>query len=148
MFPMSNQPALNHPVLRVIPGPLETRVMEVLWARGECCGRQVMQGLDQKVAYTTVMTTLSRLHKKKLVHRRMRDRGYLYSASVSCQEWKNKVAQEVVAKLLAGPQTSRELLVTCLLEAVRRQDPVLLAEVERMTTEVNTQPANGGHRDA
>ena len=122
--------------------------MEVLWARGECCGREIMQSLDQKVAYTTVMTTLSRLHKKKFVHRRMRDRGYLYSATVSCEEWKNKVAAEVVARLLAGPQTSRELLIACLLEAVRRQDPVLLAKVERMTAETSAQPLNGGSHNA
>jgi len=154
MLALSNQPTVSkqstvsHPVLRAIPGPLESRVMEVLWTCGECCGREIMQGLGQKIAYTTVMTTLTRLYQKKFVQRRMRDRAYLYSARVSCQEWKNTVARDVVAKLLAGPQTSRELLVACLLEAVRRQDPGLLAEVENMMGDKRTQLVNGLYHGA
>lgn len=130
MLPASNTGTASHAVLRLILGPLETRVMEVLWECGECRVREVVNRLDRSVAYTTVMTTLDRLFRKDLVSRRMRDRAYIYSPRVTCQQWKNKVAQDVVAKLLAGPQTSHEALIACLLEAVREQNPLLLQEIE------------------
>jgi len=131
MLPVPNPSTASHTVLRLILGPLETQVMEVLWANGACRVREVIRKLNRKIAYTTVVSTLDRLFKKNLVSRQMRDRGYLYSPRVSCQEWTNKVARDVVAKLLAGPQTSREMLIACLLEAVVQQEALLLRGIEK-----------------
>ena len=61
----------------------------------------------------------------------MLDRAYLYSPRVTCQEWKHQIARSVVAKLLAGPQTSRELLLACLLEAAAQQELLLLRQIEK-----------------
>ena len=47
-------------------GPLEIQVMEVVWGSGESSVRDVVEKLDSKLAYTTVMTTLDRLFKKGL----------------------------------------------------------------------------------
>ena len=131
MLPAPNPSTASHTVLRLILGPLETQVMEVLWACGECRVREVVKRLDRNMAYTTVMSTLDRLFRKNLVSRRMCDRAYFYSPLVTCQEWKDKVARDVVAKLLAGPQTSRDVLIPCLLEAVAGQDALLLREIEK-----------------
>ena len=38
--------------------------MEVMWAADEASVRDVVEKLDRKLAYTTVMTTLDRLFKK------------------------------------------------------------------------------------
>ncbi len=121
----------DHSVLRLVLGPLETRVMEVLWARGECRVREVMKELDGDLAYTTIMSTLARLFQKNLVSRRMSKRAYCYSPRISCQQWKDRVARDVVAKLLAGPQASREALVACLLEAIDGREDVLLEELKK-----------------
>ena len=121
----------DHSVLRLVLGPLETQVMEVLWACGECRAREVMQRMDRSLAYTTIMSTLDRLFRKNLVSRRLRDRAYIYSPLIGCQEWIDKVARDVVAKLLAGPQASREALVACLLEAAGDQEDLLLRMIER-----------------
>ena len=122
----------DHTVLAAsILGPLETQVMEVLWACGECRVREVMERLDRNLAYTTIMSTLDRLFRKNLVSRRLCDRAYIYSPRITCQEWKDKVARDVVAKLLAGPQASREALVACLLEAAGDQEDLLLGVIER-----------------
>ena len=129
MLTVPNQRAPNHKLLQLILGPLESQVMEVLWDGEECCVRQVQARLDQKFAYTTIMTTLDRLYKKRFVNRRMLGRGYAYSARVSCQEWKDTVARDVVAKLLAGTQSSHEALIACPLEAVRLQQPELLQDI-------------------
>lgn len=135
MLPSSDTSTASHTVLRLILGPLETQVMEVLWDRGECSVREVVKGLNREVAYTTVMTTLERLYRKNLVHRRKHKRAYFYSTRLSCQEWKDQVVRDVVAKLLAGPQTSREVLIACLLEAVAQQEELLLREIEKRMRE-------------
>ena len=65
----------------------------------------------------------------------MRGRTYFYSPRVTCEEWTDKVARDVVAKLLAGPKGSREILIACLLEAASQQDASLLHELERTIRE-------------
>jgi predicted transcriptional regulator len=126
MLATSDHPCSVQSALSVTLGSLEAQVMEVLWTRGECKVREVMRTLDRDLAYTTVMTTLDRLFRKKLVDRRKSTRAYIYSPRLTCQEWKNRLARDVVARLLAGPQSSREALIACLLEAVGTQDALLL----------------------
>jgi predicted transcriptional regulator len=137
----SNSMVVDHTFLRLILGPLETQVMEVLWERGECNVREVITRMDRSLAYTTVMTTLDRLFRKNLVKRRLLKRAYLYSPCMSCQQWKDQVVRDVVAKLLAGPQTSREVLLACLLEVAGQQDELLLREFEKLRSQVIDQRA-------
>jgi len=131
MLPRSDQPTVSHTVLRLILGPLETEVMEILWMNGECRVREVVRRLHREIAYTTVMTTLDRLFKKNLVRRRICDRAYFYSARVTCQQWRERMVHDVVAKLLAGPKATRELLLSALLEAIQNQDSQLLRELNQ-----------------
>jgi predicted transcriptional regulator len=113
-------------------GRLEVDLMEILWSRGECCVRDVVQRLDRPLAYTTVMTTLDRLYKKGLLERRMPDRAFLYSARFSRQEWERRRAGNIVAGFLSGPHpAARELLVSSFLDAVGEHDALLLDELEK-----------------
>lgn len=67
-------------------GPLEYAAMRVLWGEAPVGVARVLAGLnaakagEQPLAYTTVMTVLSRLHAKGLVVRERRGRGYAYTA--------------------------------------------------------------------
>jgi predicted transcriptional regulator len=112
-------------------GHLEESVMEVLWASGECSVRIVADHLDRPLAYTTVMTTLDRLYKKGLLERRKSERAFLYSTKLSRDEFTRARAGDLVAGFLAGPQPSRELLVSCFLDAVGRHDDEVLGELEK-----------------
>ncbi len=66
-------------------GPLEYAAMRVLWSECPVGVRRVLAELnadrpsDQQLAYTTVMTVLSRLYAKGLVGRERRGRGYAYT---------------------------------------------------------------------
>ena len=53
-------------------GFLEVDVMEVLWTGGQSSVRDVVQKLERRLAYTTVMTTLDRLFKKGMLDGRSR----------------------------------------------------------------------------
>jgi predicted transcriptional regulator len=68
-------------------GPLETEVMRVVWAaNGPVAVRSVLETLNRRrkpaLAYTTVMTVLSRLAEKRILTRTRAGRGYLYEAAV------------------------------------------------------------------
>jgi predicted transcriptional regulator len=67
-------------------GPLEGEVMEVVWrAAAATTVREVVENLNRSrsdpLAYTTVMTVMSRLAEKGALTRRKAGRSYLYEAS-------------------------------------------------------------------
>jgi predicted transcriptional regulator len=61
-------------------GELETAVLSVLQAAGQpLAPGDVRERLGDDLAYTTVVTILSRLHAKGVLNRRKAGRAYLYS---------------------------------------------------------------------
>ena len=61
-------------------GSLEQEALSALWsADGAQTPAEVEQAMDAGLAYTTVMTTLTRLHGKGLVQRVRSGRAYAYS---------------------------------------------------------------------
>jgi len=67
-------------VARRPAGGLEQEVLAVLAAaRGPMTPADVQTALDDDLAYTTVMTALTRLHDKGAVSREHAGRGYAYS---------------------------------------------------------------------
>jgi predicted transcriptional regulator len=67
-------------------GPLERRVMEQLWTRGPQTVGGILETLNRdsarKLAYTTVMTILGRLHQKGYTTRTQAGRTYTYKAAM------------------------------------------------------------------
>ena len=111
-------------------GPLEIQVMEVVWNRGESSVRDVVQSLESRLAYTTVMTTLDRLFKKGLLDRYKSDRAFVYMPRLSSEDWERQRAGDLVAGFLAGSQPSRELLLSSLVDAFEQHDAMLLDALE------------------
>jgi predicted transcriptional regulator len=65
-------------------GALETEVLEVLWAAdGPRTPAEVLAATEADLAYTTVMTILTRLWQKGLADRVKQGRAYAYTATVS-----------------------------------------------------------------
>lgn len=111
-------------------GRLESSLMDILWSRGESSVRHVFQTIDRPLAYTTVMTTLERLFKKGLLERRKSGRAFLYTPRLTRMQWEQRRAGHLISAFLAGPDPSRETLVSCLLDAVGQYDEPLLEELE------------------
>lgn len=112
-------------------GTLETRVMNVVWTRGESSVHDVCDAIDRPLAYTTVMTTLERLFKKGLLNRSKAGRAFLYSPVMNRDEWERRRAGGLVAAFLEDRNGSRELLVSSLLDAIGHHDAALLDELEK-----------------
>jgi predicted transcriptional regulator len=69
-------------------GPLEAEVMAVLWRAGAPVSvREVVERLNigraAPLAYTTVMTVMSRLAGKGILVREQEGRGYVYAPAVA-----------------------------------------------------------------
>lgn len=111
-------------------GRLERDVMDAVWASPGVSVRDVAAELRRPLAYTTVMTTLERLFKKGLLERRVAGRAFLYSARISREEWERQRAGDFIASFLGGPEQSRDLLVSCFVDAAGQYDRRLLEELE------------------
>ena len=110
-------------------GPLEGRVMDVIWERGESSVRDVMLHLGP-LAYTTVMTTMARLHKKGFLERDKKSRNFVYRPRFTKEIWRRKFTKDLLLSFSQSLTTG--LLVSCLLDAVQAGDEAVLDELERM----------------
>jgi len=69
--------------VQVGPGELESAVLHCLWsATRPLTPRDVLELLDRPLAYTTVMTILTRLWDKGLVSRAKTGRAYAYEPTI------------------------------------------------------------------
>ena len=111
-------------------GPLETRLLENLWQRGNATVRELVEGPCHDLAYTTVMTTLDRLFKKNLLERQAEGRAFRYAPRFSSEELHREAAAEALRQLLAASPAS-SLPLSCLVEIVSEQDGQLLDDLHR-----------------
>ena len=116
-------------------GKLERQVLEETWRLGEVSVRDVHRAFTQRVAYTTLMTTLDRLYKKKLLVRRKDGRAFLYSAVVSRDEFERGIKEDVVDGLLGQGADEVEPVLACIVDTITERDRELLDELDRLVQE-------------
>lgn len=79
--------------------------MEVIWRRGEVTVREVLGELndraDHERAYTTVMTTMRRLHDRGMLERERQGKTDVYRPAVPRDAYLEARAQEQVSSLVA-----------------------------------------------
>jgi predicted transcriptional regulator len=120
-------------------GKLERQVLDEAWCRGEVSVREVFVTFDEKVAYTTLMTTLDRLYKKKLLDRRKDGRAFLYSPAVSQEEFEHGIREDVIDSLLGRGAEGVEPVLACIVDTVSERDLELLDELDRLVKEKKRQ---------
>ena len=110
-------------------GALEREVLAVLAGTGEPrTAQEVLDEVDRDLAYTTVMTTLSRLHDKGAVERVAVGRAYAYSLAGTPETAGNSVAARRMVRLLdAG--TDRASVLARFVADLSPQDEAMLTEL-------------------
>jgi len=116
-------------------GKLERQVLEETWRLGELSVRDIHRAFTERVAYTTLMTTLDRLYKKKLLVRRKDGRAFLYSAVVSRDEFERGIKEDVVDGLLGQGADEVEPVLACIVDTITSRDRELLDELDRLVQE-------------
>jgi predicted transcriptional regulator len=110
-------------------GPLERQMLEALLSRGSATVRELLEDGKLTQAYTTVMTTLDRLYKKRLLDRVAEGRAFRYSPRQTPEELRRVAAVEGIRQLLGSGDTS-SLPLSYLVEALSAHDAQLLDELQ------------------
>ena len=110
-------------------GPFEQQVLEALWLRGNATVRELLEDRKITQAYTTVMTTLDRLYKKRLLDRVAEGRAFRYSPCLTPEEWRRVAAVEGIRQLLGSGDAS-SLPLSYLVDALGTHDAQLLDELQ------------------
>ncbi len=120
--------------LRKALGDLEAEIMEVMWKKGKACVRDVCSSLekDRDIAYTTVMTVMSRLADKGLLAREKENKFYVYYPLISKKEFNRSFVNSLLAGL--GHELSASAL-TFFVDNLNAEDEETLEELERLIHE-------------
>jgi BlaI family penicillinase repressor len=115
------------------PTPAELEVLQVIWQRGPCTVRQVLEELQKTHprAYTSVRSLLNVMVDKRLLHREQQGKAFLYSAAVQEQPTLRRMVGDLVERVFRG---SPRLLVAHALEQTD-PSPRELDEMRRLIDE-------------
>lgn len=106
---------------------LELQIMQVIWRRGTSNVGEVQEGLEQRLAYTTVQTMLNILQRKGKLKRKLQGRAYEYSATVTEAKALSHAVRDMVDRMFGG---SSEELVMSLIKS-KQLDAKKIAELSR-----------------
>lgn len=110
-------------------GELETRVMELLWNEHPISVRTACDRLGGRHAYTTIMTTLDRLHKKRLLRRRKDGNAFLYEPAMDRAEYQRRVVEAALTPLMEQGATP---VLAAFVEVAADLDEANLVQLERL----------------
>ncbi|HEX3719692.1 MAG TPA: BlaI/MecI/CopY family transcriptional regulator [Verrucomicrobiae bacterium] len=80
----------------------EHRIMEVIWARGSATVADVVEALNGKHAYTTILTLIRILNAKGYLSRRKEGRAHVFKPTVDRDTVARKAAHQLLSKFFAG----------------------------------------------
>ena len=105
-------------------GELERKVMEVLWSSmgSPLTGRQIADQLPDR-AYTTVLTVLERLRRKRLVYRIAEAKVHLFMATDSRETYMAELMLEAM-----GRPDNRDAVLVRFAKSVSSEDAAVLRD--------------------
>ena len=112
-------------------GELEQAVMKILWRKGQATVREVYETVGKKrtLAYTTVMTVMTRLCDKRLLCRSAKSDGsFLYKPCQSQEEFYAKNNQAVFSELI---RKFGAVAVAQFVDTLEKVDPKQIAALKQ-----------------
>ncbi len=92
----------------------EHRIMEVVWAKGSATVAEVVEALEGKDAYTTILTLMRILKAKGFLSSRKEGRAHVFTPRVDRQTAARKAVHQLLSKFFSGSPS--ELVLTFLRE--------------------------------
>lgn len=92
----------------------EHRIMEVIWARGSATVAEVVEALQGKDAYTTILTLMRILKAKGYLSTRKEGRAHVFTPRVDRNAAARKAVHQLLSKFFSGSPS--ELVLTFLRE--------------------------------
>jgi predicted transcriptional regulator len=116
-------------------GTLELRVLEALWAASAPQSVRDLQPVFPGVAYTTLMTTLDRLHRKDVLAREKVGRAFVYRARFTRDRLRAHLAESVLQAVFGDGDSELKPILSFFVETVSRKDRESLEALERLIEE-------------
>jgi predicted transcriptional regulator len=124
-------------------GDLEMDIMRVVWVHESVTVREVLTAVStsRTLAYTTVMTVMSRLADKGLLNVDRQGKTHTYRAAYTREAWEAQTVGQVVQSLISD--FGGEVAVSQFIEQVTAVDPMLLKKLADLV-----QQAQEAHNDS
>lgn len=121
---------MNESGLNRFFGPLEAKIMDILWNDVEMTIKDVQQTLDQEklTNFNTVMTVMNRLVEKGILQKRTEGRSSLYKPVLSRDDFLNTQSKEMTNELI---DEFGNVVVSHMLDALEDVDDDLVAMLEK-----------------
>ena len=116
-------------VVKVL-GPLETEIMQLVWREKSTTVKKVHKALREQrdIAYTTVMTTMTRLAEKGVLTRRRDGLAYVYMPAVTKRDFEVMMVRRVLDGLMDDYE---EETISYLLDYLAERDPKRLEQLRK-----------------
>ena len=113
-------------------GDLELAIMRVAWTRESVTVRDVLEVLSKKrsLAYTTVMTVMSRLAKKGLLTVEQSAKTYRYRSAQTSEEFEAQAAGQIVRSLI--DDFGDQLAINQFVRQLSEVNPAQLAQLAEL----------------
>ena len=107
----------------------EHRIMEVIWARGSATVADVVEALEGKDAYTTILTLMRILKAKGYLSTRKEGRAFKFAPKVDRDTAARKAVHQLLAKFFAGSPSE-------LVHSFLREEEITPAELEAIQQKI------------
>jgi len=121
----------------VKPSDLEMQILSVLWDRGGSTAREVLEDMPdgKKRAYTSILSVMQVMEKKKLLKHTNRGVAHVYSPAVNRRKVIRPFMHKIVNEIFGGkPSAMMQALLT---ETAVSDDE--LARIHKLLEQVKTQ---------
>lgn len=112
-------------------GELEQAVMDLVWRHSPATARDVCDRMTGRWAraYTTIMTTLERLHRKGLLRREKDGAAWRYEPTLSKAGFERALAEGLATRILAS---HGESALAAFVDAAAQVDESLLERLQQL----------------
>ena len=108
----------------------EHRIMEVIWARGSATVADVVEALEGKDAYTTILTLMRILKAKGYLSWRKEGRAHVFTPRVDRNTVARTAVHQLLSKFFAGSPS--ELVLSIL-----REEEITPEELEEIKLKIS-----------
>lgn len=130
-----NKFKMNENGLNRFFGPLEAKIMEILWNHEEMSIKDVQRilGQEKMTNFNTVMTVMNRLVEKGILQKRAEGRSSLFKPVQSRIDFLNAQSKEMTHELM---DEFGNVVVSHMLDALEEVDEDLVAKLEQKIMEL------------
>jgi predicted transcriptional regulator len=108
----------------------EHRIMEVIWARGAATVAEVVESLEGRDAYTTILTLMRILKTKGYLSTRKEGRAFVFAPKVDRDTAARRAVRQLLSKFFAG--SPGELVLSFL-----REEQLTAEELHRIKQKIS-----------